>query len=184
MLSFCTIIAGCAVPFWFRTDLNAIKPLRITFFDLIIFFYIHPSNKVTQHDFHRLYFFILDFYSSSVISLESLFICLLIDALYVRIVSLEQARAGLVNRGQYPKIKVAKWLIGLYGKCMLCEVFRFPFVTECTRGYSSFIVLFSSNDMLKLNTRVSASGIAIFPLNFIHFPWILLRFLWILWISE
>ena len=47
---------------------------------------IHSSKKVTQHDFDRLY--ILDLYSSSLTSLESLFICLSIDALFVRVISL------------------------------------------------------------------------------------------------
>ena len=58
---------------------------------------VNPSKKVTQHDFDRLYFFykkkILGFYPSSLLSLESLFICLSIDALFVRVVSLGRMQA-------------------------------------------------------------------------------------------
>ena len=38
------------------------------------------------------------------------------------------ARAGEVNWGQHQKGKVAK-LIGLNGKCVLYQVFGFPFVS-------------------------------------------------------
>ena len=49
---------------------------------------IHPSKKVTQHDLIDYISFIMDFYSSGLISLESLLICLSIGALFVRVVSL------------------------------------------------------------------------------------------------
>ena len=56
-------------------------------------FKLHPSKQVTQHDFDRFYFFYPGFYSSSLLSLESLFICLSIDALFVRVVSLGRIQA-------------------------------------------------------------------------------------------
>ena len=62
-------------------------------------FNIHPSKKVTQHNFDRLYYFILGFYSSSLLSLESLFICLSIDALFVRVVSLGRMQAEYIWGG-------------------------------------------------------------------------------------
>ena len=63
----------------------------------------------------------LDFYSSSLISLESLFICLSIDALFVRIVS-TGARAGVSKLGVKSKRKSCKIDQMVYGKCMLCHV--------------------------------------------------------------
>ena len=43
--------------------------------------------------------------------------------------------AGRVSKlGQYRRRQLAKF-IGLCGKCMLCEVLRFPFVNECTRAW-------------------------------------------------
>ena len=54
--------------------------------------YIHPSKKVTQHDFDRLYLFYPEFLfiKLDIRSLKSLFICPSIDALFVRIVSLRR----------------------------------------------------------------------------------------------
>ena len=48
------------------------------------------------------------------------------------------SRAGKVNWGQHQKVKVAK-LIGLNGKCMLCQVLGFPFVTVCMCNHCPFI---------------------------------------------
>ena len=47
-----------------------------------------PFKKVTQHDFDRLYFFYPGFLFTKIDILESLFICLSIDALFVGIVLL------------------------------------------------------------------------------------------------
>ena len=70
---------------------------------------IHPSKKVTQHDFDQLYLFYPGFVFIKLdIPIEILFICLSIDALFVKIVLLG-ARAGWVNWGQYPAIKVSTW---------------------------------------------------------------------------
>ena len=72
--------------------------------------------------------------------MESLFICLSIDTIFVRIVLLYGARAGWVNWGQHQEVKVAK-LIGLNGKCVLYQVFGFPFVSVCTSTHGPFIAL-------------------------------------------
>ena len=41
----------------------------------------------------------------------------------------------LSKLGAIPKRKTSKINRIVYGKCMLCEVLRSPFVNECTRGY-------------------------------------------------
>ena len=111
---------------------------------------------------------ILNFYSSSQISLESLFICLSIDALIVRIVSL--GRVNWVSKLRaIPKIKTCKidriiWEM---------KVYALPVVAEFTRGYPLPIhyakVSVSFGDMngqfLQLKTSYNT-----------HFPYRLIRF--------
>ena len=103
-----------------------------------------PFKNLTQHDFDRLYFFCLGFLFIKLddISLESLFICLLIDALFVRVVSLGHMQGSKL--GVMSKKKVAK-LIGLYGKCMLCQVLgcmhAYPLPIHCTEILWNFSAL-------------------------------------------
>ena len=108
--------------------------------------HVHPSKKVTQHDFDRLYFFYPGFLFIKLdISGKPVYMpfdwCLICKDYFTG------ARAGWVNWGQWQKGKVEK-LIGLYGKCMLCQVLGFPFVSVCTRTHCPFIAPNSSETFL------------------------------------
>ena len=96
---------------------------------------IHPSKKVTQHDFDRLYMYI--FYPGFLfikLDIPRKPVYLPFDWCLICYDCFIGARVGWANWGQYKKGNVAK-LIGLYRNCMLCEVLHFPFVNVCTRGY-------------------------------------------------
>ena len=95
--------------------------------------HIHPSKKVTQHKFDRLDFFYpgfvfikLDIPGKPVhLPFEW---CLNLLGLF------HWGVCRMSKLGQCQKVKVAK-LIGFYGKCMLCHVSCFPFVSVCKRTH-------------------------------------------------
>ena len=92
--------------------------------------YIHPSKKVTQHDFDRLYLFYPGFVFIKLdIPGKPVYLpfewCLICSDCFT------DACVGWVNWGQWQRGRVAK-LIGFYGKCVLCLVSCFLFVSACT----------------------------------------------------
>ena len=88
-------------------------------------FDIHPSKKVTQHDFDRSYLFYPEFVFIKLdISGKPVYLpfdwCLICSDCFT------EACAGWVNWGQWQKGRVTE-LIGFYGKCVLCLVSCFSF---------------------------------------------------------
>ena len=112
-----------------------------------------PFKKVTQHDFDRLYFFYPGFLFTK-IDIPRKPVYLPFDWCLICWDCFTGARAGWVNWGQHQKGKVAK-LIGLNGKCMLCQVLGFRFVTVCTRNHCPFI---ASNPLGRLAAQWMGSG--------------------------
>ena len=92
---------------------------------------IHPSKKVMQHDFDRLYLFYPEFVFIK-LDIPGKPVYLPFDWCLICSDCFTEACAGWVNWGQWQKGRVAK-LIGFYGKCVLCLVSCFPFVSVCTR---------------------------------------------------
>ena len=92
---------------------------------------IHPSKKVTQHDFDRLYLFYPGFLFIK-LDIPGKPVYLPFDWCLICSNCFTEACVGWVNWGQWQKGRVAK-LIGFYGKCVLCLVSCFPFVSVCTR---------------------------------------------------
>ena len=91
---------------------------------------LHPSKKVTQHDFDRLYLFYPGFvfikliYPGKPVYLPFEWCLICLDCF-------TEVCVGWVNWGKWQKGRLAK-LIGFYGKCVLCLVSCFPFVSACT----------------------------------------------------
>ena len=92
---------------------------------------LHPSKKVTQPDFDRLYLFYPGFVFIK-LDIPGKPVYLPLDWYLICSDCFTEACVGWVNWGQLQKLRVAK-LLGFYGKCVLYLVSRFPFVSVCTR---------------------------------------------------
>ena len=97
---------------------------------LLFYMYLHPSKKVTHHDFDRLYLFYPG-YVFIKLDIPGKPVYLPFDWCLICSDCFTEACVGWVNWGQWQKGRVAK-LIGCYGKCMLCLVSCSPFVSACT----------------------------------------------------
>ena len=121
---------------------------------------VHPSKEVTQHDSDRSYFFYPGFIFIK-LGIPENPVYLHFDWCLICSDCFTGARAGWVNLGQCQKGKVAK-CIGLYRKCMLCQVLSFSFVSVCTRTHCPFIAPNSSDTFggFRISTRTHCSFIA------------------------
>ena len=92
--------------------------------------YTPLKKKVTQHDFDRLYLFYPGFVFIK-LDIPGKPVYLPFDWCLICSDCFTEACVGWVNWGQWQKGRVAKF-IGFYGKCVLCLVSCFSFVSACT----------------------------------------------------
>ena len=118
---------------------------------------MHPSKKVTQHDFNRLYLFcpLCPGFVFVKLDIPGKPVYLPFDWCLICSDCFTEACVGWVNWGQWQEGRVAN-LIGFYGKCVLCLVLCFPFVSACThtrcaRAHSLYRNPPKQNIMLNFN---------------------------------